>query len=65
MGEEDLLEEHVATHFSILTWRIPRTEEICRHSARCHKEADMTEVAEQNTVQCVVSYLKYLHGDCP
>ena len=27
LGQEDPLEEGVATHSSILTWRIPRTEE--------------------------------------
>ena len=27
LGWEDLLEEGMATHSSILTWRIPRTEE--------------------------------------
>ena len=27
LGEEDLLEEEMATHSSILAWRIPRTEE--------------------------------------
>ena len=26
-GQEDLLEEDMATHFSILAWRIPLTEE--------------------------------------
>ena len=26
-GQEDLLEEGMATHSSILAWRIPRTEE--------------------------------------
>ena len=26
-GQEDLLEEEMAVHFSILTWRIPWTEE--------------------------------------
>ena len=26
-GQEDLLEEGMATHFSILAWRIPQTEE--------------------------------------
>ena len=28
MGWEDLLEEGMATHFSILDWRIPWTEEL-------------------------------------
>ena len=27
LGQEDLLEEGVTTHFSILAWRIPWTEE--------------------------------------
>ena len=27
LGQEDPLEKEMATHFSILTWRIPWTEE--------------------------------------
>ena len=27
LGQEDPLEEEMATHSSILTWKIPRTEE--------------------------------------
>ena len=27
LGQEEFLEEEMATHFSILTWKIPRTEE--------------------------------------
>ena len=27
LGQEDALEEGVATHSSVLAWRIPRTEE--------------------------------------
>ena len=27
LGQEDTLEEEMATHSSILTWEIPRTEE--------------------------------------
>ena len=27
LGQEDLLEEEMATHFSILAWKIPWTEE--------------------------------------
>ena len=29
LGQEDTLEEATATHSSILTWRIPATEELC------------------------------------
>ena len=28
LGQEDPLEEGMAIHFSILAWRIPRTEEL-------------------------------------
>jgi len=27
LGQENLLEEEMATHFSVLAWRIPCTEE--------------------------------------
>ena len=30
LGQEDPLEEHMATHSSILAWRIPWTKEPCR-----------------------------------
>ena len=30
LGQEDALEEGMATHSSILAWRIPRTEEAVR-----------------------------------
>ena len=29
LGREDLLEKRMATHYSILAWRIPWTEEAC------------------------------------
>ena len=43
LGREDLLEKGMATHSSILAWRVPWTEEPGRlQSMRC-KELDMTE----------------------
>jgi len=30
LGGEDPLKQEMATHFSILAWEIPRTEEPCR-----------------------------------
>ena len=39
-GLEDLLEEEMATHSSILAWEIPWTEEPDRYSPRGHKELD-------------------------
>ena len=43
LGQEDLLEKEMATHFSILAWRIPWTEEPLVYSRWGHKELDMTE----------------------
>ena len=41
---EDLLEKEVATHSSILAWKIPRMKEPGGlHSSWGHKESDMTE----------------------
>ena len=44
LGQGDALEESMATHSSILGWRIPRTEEPGGYRPRSHKESDMTEV---------------------
>ena len=40
LGQEDPLEEEMATHSSILAWRIPWTEEPGRQG---HKQLVMTE----------------------
>ena len=40
---EDPLEKSIATHSSILAWRIPWTEESGGLSPWGHKELDMTE----------------------
>ena len=40
LGQEDALEEEMATHSSILTWRIPWTEE---PGTQGHKELDTTD----------------------
>ena len=40
---EDPLEEEMATHSSILAWRIPWTEEPGGLQSMGHKELDMTE----------------------
>ena len=44
LGREDPLEEGMATHFSILAWRIPWTEESGSYSPWGRKELDATEV---------------------
>ena len=43
LGREDPLEEGMATHSSILAWRIPRTEEPGGYSPWGCKESDATE----------------------
>ena len=40
---EDPLEKEMATHSSILAWRIPRTEEPGRLQSMRSQESDMTE----------------------
>ena len=37
LGQEDLLEKEMATHSSILAWKIPRTEEPGGPQPRGHK----------------------------
>ena len=43
LGWEDMLEEEVATHSSILAWKIPWREVPGRLQSWGHKESDMTE----------------------
>jgi len=43
LGWEDPLEKGMATHSSILAWRIPWTEEPGGLSPRSHKDWDTTE----------------------
>ena len=43
LGWEDPLKKGMATHTSILAWRIPLTEEHLGYSPWGHKESDMTE----------------------
>ena len=45
LGQEDLLEEEMATHSNILAWRIPWTERsLVGYSPKDCKESGMTEV---------------------
>ena len=43
LGQEDTLEEGMATHFSILAWRIPWTEEAGGLQSMDLQELDVTE----------------------
>ena len=45
LGGEDHLEKGMATHSSILAWRIPWTEGLMGYSPWGHTEWDMAEAA--------------------
>ena len=47
LSQEDPLEEEMATHSSILTWRIPWTEEPGGLQSMGCKESDTTERLKQ------------------
>ena len=48
LGREDPLEKRVATHSSILAWRVPWTEESGRLYSIRLQESDMTERLNHN-----------------
>ena len=54
---DDPLEESVATHSSILAWKIPWTEEPSCCSPWGHKESDTTKVTEH-------AHTSLVAGDC-
>ena len=55
LGQEDPLEKGMATHCSILAWRIPLTEELGGlQSMGSHTEWDMTEVTQQQEQHTLV-----------
>ena len=57
LGQEDPLEEGMATHSSILAWRIPWTEKHGGLQFIGHKELDVTEAAH-HTNTCIIPQLK-------
>ena len=46
LGQEDLLEKGMATHFSILAWRIPWTEEPGRVQSTESKRVGRTQLSK-------------------
>ena len=42
LGQEDPLEKEMATHSSILAWRIPGQRSLAGYSPRGRRESDMT-----------------------
>ena len=52
LGQEDPLEKEMATHSSILIWRIPGTDEPGGLLFMGRTESDMTEATLQQQQQC-------------
>ena len=65
MGQEDPLEEGMATHSSILAWKIPWTEEAGKLESIGCKELDMTEVTEYECMVVVVVMVAAMYGGLP
>ena len=59
LGQEDPLEQCMTTHYSILAWRIPGTEEPDRLQSIGGKELGTTEVTEHASMAA----LKYFDFD--
>ena len=55
LGQRDPLEKGMATHSSVLAWRIPWPEEAGGHSSWACKELDMTERLTQVFVEALRS----------
>ena len=50
LGQEDPLKEEMATHFSILAWKIPWTEEPGGLQSMGCKESDTTEQSHSTQI---------------
>ena len=48
LGQEDPLEDGMATHSSILAWRISQTKESGSHKPQGRTESDMTEATQHS-----------------
>ena len=48
LGREDPLEKEMATHSSILSWKIYGQSNLAGYSPWSHKELDMTEATEHS-----------------
>ena len=53
LGQEDPLEKGRAPHFSILAWKIPRTEKPGGLQSMGRKESDTTEQLTTTTLEAI------------
>ena len=63
LGWEDPLEKGMATHCSILAWRIPWTEEPGGYSPWGHQESDMTKCLKLSLLDSCKSHHKQDTGE--
>ena len=63
LGREDPLEQGMATHSSILIWRIPWTEEPGGLQSIGRTELDTTEAAEHTNILLAIQRVKW--NVCP
>ena len=52
----------MATHSSVLAWRIPWTEEHGRLQSMGHKESDMTERVSTGTCNTAIPFHYFVYG---
>ena len=57
LGWEDPLEKEMATHASILAWKIPWTRSLVGYSPKGRKESDMTERLSTHVCVCIYIYI--------
>ena len=62
MGQEDPLENRMATHSNILAWRIPWTEGSAGYSPGGYKESDKTEQLTLSLSGHIPYSLELAHG---
>ena len=60
LGQEDLLEKEMATHSSILAWKIPWTEEPGGLPSMGRTESDTTETTKLSKASLVAQTVKNL-----
>ena len=57
LGQEDPLEKGMATHSSILVWRVPQTEEPDRLQSMGRKKSDTTEQLTHTHTHIVILFV--------
>ena len=57
LDQEDPLEEGMATHSSVLAWRVTWTEKPSALQSMGHKESDMTEGLSTHVIKITVKYI--------